>query len=198
MLSVVTCKGKLRDLSPAAFNGQYLFDTNSWYFSEYPGAGDFGDYDDFRKRVASVFKITSLEVVVVGSAKLGYSLSPTKNFKPFDEDSDLDVAIVSSDHFEEIWSALCQTHYSGSPMANERTADGSISKDIFRRFITIKRDLDIVPRHLRNAAVLLDEVESKVSTPLEIKNDLNFRIYRDFKSLVSYHEWSTGKLVETL
>ncbi|MBR7551573.1 hypothetical protein KC220_23825, partial [Mycobacterium tuberculosis] len=46
------------------------------------------------------------EVQLVVSARLGYSLNPGKNFKKFDSESDLDVAIINSDIFEQSWTEL--------------------------------------------------------------------------------------------
>lgn len=53
----------------------------------------------FRKRVASFAEVEFHEVFIAGSGKLGFS--PMKR-KDFDWDSDVDVAIVSSDYFERV------------------------------------------------------------------------------------------------
>ena len=55
--------------------------------------GNEDSYYDFRKRIASKFGISFHEVYITGSAKLGFS--PHKQ-KPFDYDSDIDIAIVSA------------------------------------------------------------------------------------------------------
>ena len=56
-----------------------------------------------RQAVAEHFEIHVNHVIIVGSAKLGYSVSPKKSFKPFDDKSDLDVAIVNNALFEKYW-----------------------------------------------------------------------------------------------
>ena len=43
------------------------------------------------------------DVIVVGSAKLGFSIKPEKRYVKFGDDSDIDVAIVSKKLFEDIW-----------------------------------------------------------------------------------------------
>ena len=58
---------------------------------------------NLRDEIATQFSIHSNEVIVVGSAKLGYSVSPSKALKPFNDSSDIDVAIVSAKLFEEYW-----------------------------------------------------------------------------------------------
>ncbi|BAS48572.1 hypothetical protein [Aggregatibacter actinomycetemcomitans] len=57
------------------------------------------EYYDFRKRISEKWNVSFHEVFITGSAKLGYSYYKDKNF---DEDSDIDVAIVSSELFNEI------------------------------------------------------------------------------------------------
>lgn len=198
MLSIQDCKKKLAALSPADFNDNYLFSEGNWYFEESPVGGQFGDYHDFRKLVGKAFKIRAHSVIVVGSAKLGYSLSPTKNFKKFDDESDIDVAIISASHYESTWEAILEAHYAGVSIKKEETIDGTLVGDIFRRFITLRDEFEFVSNHLRDAQVLLGEVQKKVAAPLAIRNTLTFRIYRDIDSLHLYHEWSTAQLVDKI
>ena len=48
------------------------------------------------------------EISLIGSARLGKSLSPKKLCKPFDSESDLDLFIVSSDLFEGLKEDFCR------------------------------------------------------------------------------------------
>ena len=57
------------------------------------------DYYDFRKRISDKWNISFHEVFITGSAKLGYSYHKSKSL---DKNSDIDLAIVSSDLFNEI------------------------------------------------------------------------------------------------
>lgn len=61
--------------------------------------GNEDAYYSFRKRIADKFQINFHEVFVTGSAKLGFS--PHKK-KPFDLDSDVDVALISSDLYDRM------------------------------------------------------------------------------------------------
>lgn len=56
-----------------------------------------------KQAVAENFGIHPSQVVVVGSAKLGFSIVPTKLFRPFSEESDIDIALASSELFDEFW-----------------------------------------------------------------------------------------------
>jgi hypothetical protein len=57
-------------------------------------------YFDLKDRIAATFGIHPAEIVVVGSAKLGFSLAPDKRYRPFGETSDIDVALCSSSLFD--------------------------------------------------------------------------------------------------
>ena len=63
-------------------------------------------YFDLRSEIAEHFKLDLKEVLVVGSAKLGFSIAPSKLYRPFRDGSDIDVVIVSSRLFDEIWEAV--------------------------------------------------------------------------------------------
>ncbi|WP_308255043.1 hypothetical protein [Geminocystis sp. GBBB08] len=57
------------------------------------------EYYEFRKKIANQFNIAFYEIYITGSAKLGFSLFKQK---PFDYDSDIDVAIVSPQLYEKM------------------------------------------------------------------------------------------------
>lgn len=76
------------------------------------------DYYEFRKKIANNFEVSFHEVYITGSAKLGFS--PFKE-KGFDLDSDIDVAIISSDLFEEIMWKI--NKYQMDYRASRRTPD---------------------------------------------------------------------------
>lgn len=61
------------------------------------------EYYNFRKKIAAKFDISFHEVFITGSGKLGFS--PRKN-KAFDYDSDIDVALISSELYNKIMSSI--------------------------------------------------------------------------------------------
>ena len=58
---------------------------------------------ELKQRIATAFGVHHTDVLVVGSAKLGFSIAPHKRWKAFGETSDVDVAIVSRELYEKIW-----------------------------------------------------------------------------------------------
>lgn len=65
--------------------------------------GNEDAYYGFRKLIANKFQINFHDVIITGSAKLGFS--PHKN-KIFDYDSDIDVAIISGKLYEFVMSSI--------------------------------------------------------------------------------------------
>lgn len=65
--------------------------------------GREGDHYEFRKKIANHFNISFHEIYITGSAKLGFS--PYKKTE-FSLESDIDVAIVSQNLFDEIMESI--------------------------------------------------------------------------------------------
>lgn len=75
------------------------------------------DHVSLRGRIADRFEVPTASVVIVGSAKIGFTLVHKKAndcaperpiFSPFYDSSDVDVAIVSDVLFDGIWKQLLQ------------------------------------------------------------------------------------------
>ncbi|WP_093383948.1 hypothetical protein [Rugamonas rubra] len=65
--------------------------------------GNEDAYYEFRKRIANHFEISFHDVIITGSAKLGFS--PHKS-KAFDYDSDIDVAIISGKLYDQVMASI--------------------------------------------------------------------------------------------
>ena len=92
-------KEDLRTLSPIQIVRKHIIYGESCILSR-------NQYLDLRSEVAEKFQLHPNEVLVVGSAKLGFSIVPKKRYRPFCDESDIDVAIVSSRLFDEIWETV--------------------------------------------------------------------------------------------
>ncbi|WP_157601672.1 hypothetical protein [Saccharomonospora halophila] len=67
---------------------------------------DDSQYAELRQRVAARFGIRHNEILIIGSAKLGFSIAPRKRWKAFHEESDIDVAITSTNMYLKVWHEL--------------------------------------------------------------------------------------------
>lgn len=63
-------------------------------------------YFKLKQVVASHFEIEPEEVIMCGSAKLGFSLNQTQLRKYLDDESDIDVVIISDKVFDKYWKEL--------------------------------------------------------------------------------------------
>lgn len=69
------------------------------------------NYYELKNQVSDYFKIHPSQVMIVGSGKLGFSIieKPKKNklrYREFGDESDLDIAIVSEELFDSIWTEV--------------------------------------------------------------------------------------------
>lgn len=69
---------------------------------------------DLKDDIASHFSLeASTDVFIVGSAKLGFSIAPSKRFRRFTDDSDIDVAIVNHEIYARVWHEIHRYKLSG-------------------------------------------------------------------------------------
>jgi hypothetical protein len=94
-----------------------------------------GQYFKLKQVVSREFNVHPSEVLVVGSAKLGFSIASGKRFRPFCDTSDIDVAVISSSAFDSIWQSVfefkCAKGYWDKERSfNEYLARGWIRPDM--------------------------------------------------------------------
>lgn len=65
----------------------------------------------FRNEVAVGLGVNPSEVIIVGSGRLGLSLTPGNNLRAFRDRSDIDVAIISATAFDRLWLGLLSAAY---------------------------------------------------------------------------------------
>lgn len=82
---------------------KYLFHGIPFVFNEREG-----DYYEFRAAIASKWDVRFHDVLILGSAKLGYSYYKKTQFSM---DSDIDVSIVSADLFEKYVKTVSDLQY---------------------------------------------------------------------------------------
>ncbi|MFN7934750.1 MAG: hypothetical protein U0R19_15585 [Bryobacteraceae bacterium] len=78
-------------------------------------------------KVSSQYSIRPEQIRVVGSGQLGFSVVDGKRYRPFNPDSDIDVAIVSEDLFDRIWFEVLRY--------DAQAADWIEEKRKFRRYL---------------------------------------------------------------
>src|SRR5262249_3647101 len=90
----------LSQSTPESFTSFELLHRQPWIFAT------AREYTEWRLALAKDLGLDAFAILVVGSACTGYILNPKKNFKKFDDRSDIDVAVISPRHFDESWRWL--------------------------------------------------------------------------------------------
>lgn len=67
-------------------------------------------YSDYKTHIQQVIGRNLDAVFIAGSGNWGFSLNPKKQYRTFCNASDIDLCIVSSTLFEEIWSEIRVFH----------------------------------------------------------------------------------------
>jgi len=64
-----------------------------------------------QNHVARALSVHAANVIVVGSAQVGFSLSPDNFPRRFSRESDIDVAVIDEPLFDRVWHTLLKWHY---------------------------------------------------------------------------------------
>lgn len=170
----------LRRESPTSFVETHLFDRIPALFS-----GDRTLFIQWKRTLAEKLEVDPACVTIVGSAATGTSLHPSKNFKPFDDDSDVDVAIVSPYHFTVGWRYL-RMNGARRLRVDARTRiawDDHVHRYIYWGTLATDRLLGVLPFGLQWLSAKSD---MSLMQPT-LGRSINLRIYADYDSLRAYH-----------
>lgn len=175
----------LLNLSADAFITKWFFDTTPRLFENKEM-----EFILWRDSIAEELKIDPSDIIITGSAGIGYSLNPNKGFKEFDDSSDIDVCIVSQHYFNIAWHELINV----SPDRLGDTRMRTALNDHRQRLIywgTIATD-KILPL-LSFAKSWNDIINASKKLPELEAHDINFRIYKDKLAIRRYLKISVEK-----
>lgn len=170
----------LRDNTPAVFVETHLFDRIPAIFD-----GDRSLFVNWKRDLAKRIDVDPACITIVGSAATGASLNPFKNFKPFDAESDVDVAVVSPHHFTIAWRYL-RMNGARRLRVDVRTRnawDEHAKRYVYWGTIATDRLLGVLPFGLN----WLKAISAVAQIDPTIGRTVNLRIYSDYDSLRAYH-----------
>ncbi|HGL5836884.1 TPA: hypothetical protein ACKP06_000747 [Serratia marcescens] len=163
---------------------KYLLGHDVWYFREKLKLENFAHrYDDFKILMSQKLDVHINNIAIVGSAKLGFSITPTdeKMFRRFSEDSDIDIVVVSREIFRNSWAAFLDIH-SKKHLAGHAT----IAKNIFRHFVSLKQ-VDATNDFFRTWTGKMEPCQKELQIVYSIPNEINYRIYESWEDVERYH-----------
>lgn len=146
--------------------------------------GDIRAYAVWRHMLAKGLGVDASALLITGSASFGVSLNPNKNFRFFNEKSDIDVAVISDYHFTEGWRALRNIgpRLHSFPPAVKQSVQDHVQRYIYWGTIATDKLLHLFPYNKPWQTAL--ENISKVHPT--IGRDVKVRVYRDLDSLRAY------------
>jgi len=164
--------------------GKYIFEGVPYVFRETPEL-----MEALRNHLCNDLGISAESTIVIGSAKIGFSLSPDAFFRQFSEESDIDVLVVEERIFDDIWKTVLKWHYPRR-IRGLGGMDGAWGR---RR----RKDLYwgwFVPDKIKYEGLSFPEV-------LKPLRDISTAWFNAFKSLSHFPEFSrrniTGRLYRT-
>jgi hypothetical protein len=85
---------------------EYVFDGIPYVFQNRPEG-----LKTLRRYLSDSLRIKNENAIIIGSAKIGFSLSPDTMFRQFSNESDIDVLVVDERLFDAIWETILKWHY---------------------------------------------------------------------------------------
>ena len=161
------------------------FVSSKWIFERIPFV--FGeDYTCFINTKLIISKALGVDlcsIFFVGSSSLGFSLNPAKNLKPFDETSDIDIAIVSHYFFDIAWRTIQDIDFSTITFPIQNAIKDHRERLIYWETIALDKILGVMPFGKEWMSVL----EKLQSEAIFCNRKISFRLYRNHEALRRYH-----------
>lgn len=183
-------KKELMELEVRQFYTKYIVKTENWYFSTFMNFDDgamLEAVDRFKEIVSEKLSINFHSAHIVGSAKLGYSLSPRKPFSPFKETgtnsskpSDIDIAIISDKLFNKFWQHLRQAF-----KPQQKKYYTRLSYTIFRGYID-EDDISSIAVVYNEWNNLFSPITRSLQDEWSIVHKITYRLYRSWEDLEQY------------
>lgn len=176
----IPIKESISKLSPSAFVSKWIFEAVPHVF-----AGNSDLYIDWKHKLGDLISVDPRAITIVGTAAIGTSFNPSKNFKPFDKSSDIDVAIISQHHFDVVWRWLrtLGSKYHGLSPAGRGAVDDHRKGYLFKGVIATDRILEYTPL----AEVWVSALAEMSNIEPTRGREINARLYADYDALRAYH-----------
>lgn len=163
---------------------KYLLGHDVWYFREKLKLKEYAhEYDDFKIYMSQKLGIHINNIAIVGSAKLGFSITPRKEkaFSTFSEESDIDIVVVSSDIFRSSWLAYLE-------LSEKKKIAGysGVKNNIFRRFVSLK-NVDSSNRFFHEWLSKMEPCQKDLQIIYSVPNEINYRVYDSWEDVERYH-----------
>lgn len=198
-------KKDLRELTSKQFYIKHIIRSDNWYLQNYLGKNPdevIRLLDDYRLIISENMGVSMNSIMMVGSGKIGYSLSPpdsihpenTKLFEPFNDDemvrkvSDLDIAIISNDIFQKYWGLFRKSF-----KMKYITTYSHVYQELYRGYINERNIMEVDGCRVEwNKTASISK--KRIHDELYFIHDISFRIYRSWEDFEDYNIQNIEKL----
>lgn len=179
---------------------KYLLGNAVWYFDEYLKC-DLNEhvYDQFKAYIANKFNLPFNNIGIVGSAKLGFSLSPKKDetFRIFREgrqdnekSSDIDLVLVSDKIFQKYWELYIEKYYS---FQIKRENLDWVKQHLFQKILVFDAFYDTDSDYqewYKKTSNYKKEVEDR----FKIRHDIHYYVFESWDAVEKYYMTNLQKV----
>lgn len=183
-------KSDLQSKSVAEIYNKYLLGQDVWLFKEYLKVSNPSKaYDDFKFYISDNLKIHFNNIAITGSSKTGISFSPQKKLKLFNDNSDLDIVLVSEKHYMNFWQAYVEMYYRQVSLSEYIP----VCKSLFKGFISLK---DPTEKHpiIKDWIKTVNPFIKDLQLFFKIDRSINYRIYKSWEAVERYHYYGIKQL----
>jgi hypothetical protein len=161
--------------------------ATKWVMEPYPhlfSGFEPETYWAWKTLLAERIGVDPKDVLVTGSGAVGFSINPRKGWKAFDDASDLDVAVISTYHFDVAWRTLREIGSRRLTLTSRQKYHYREHKTRLIYWGTIATDwiLPLLPFGKEWTAALEYMATVEPTKGREVKA----RVYRDYSSLRAY------------
>ncbi|WP_418162711.1 hypothetical protein [Pantoea vagans] len=188
-------KDALRKCESKYVYNKFLLGHEVWFFKTKRKLKDHADvYHGLKMTMADKLGLHINNIAIVGSAKLGFSITPNaaKMFRDFSDESDIDIVVVSQELFRKSWSTFLEVKTKSHLRNYDR-----ISSEVFRRFVTLK-NVDYKYKFFQEWSSKMDPCKRDLQALYSIPADVNYRIYESWEDVERYHLEGLDKLKKLL
>lgn len=179
------------------FYMKYIVRSDNWYFENVlaiPTEKIITAVDDFKIIVSESMGISYNSIMMVGSGKTGYSLSPEKKLKHFTVEpsgsnkSDIDIAIISAPIFDKLWKEFRKSYN-----VTNKIHYAHISREIYRGYINDRNINLIEPCRLIWKDISITATK-RLKQKMYFQHDISYRVYRSWEDFEEYNIQSINDL----
>lgn len=177
--------------TPRDFVSHYLFEPVPFIFE-----GNLGSWINWKTQLSGALGVDPRNIVLTGSAAIGFGLSPHKAYRAFSDASDIDCGIISQFHFDVAWRHLRQ-YESSAPTITQNIKKAVNSHRVIHIFsgtIAANTILPILPF----GSTWLRALQAMSKVDPTQGRDVKLRIYKDFDALRFYQSDNISKLRDSL